>query len=231
LTCEHGGHRVPREHARLFRGAGRELASHRGWDPGALAVARALAGRLGAPLLAVTWSRLLVEANRSPTNPRLWSRHTAGLPAAQRERILARWWWPHRRAVEAAVRVAAAGGRRVVHLAVHSFAPVLDGEVRRADAGLLYDPGRPAERDLCRRWRAILGGLDPALQVRRNYPYRGSADGLTTWLRRRFPDRAYAGVELELNQALLVGERARGRRRRLIGVLAASLERLVAVRG
>lgn len=36
--------------------------------------------------------------------------------------------------------------------------------------------------------------------VRRNYPYRGSGDGLTSYLRRRYPATRYIGVELELNQ-------------------------------
>jgi predicted N-formylglutamate amidohydrolase len=88
---------------------------------------------------------------------------------------------------------------------VHSFTPVLGGEVRNADVGLLYDSQRPSEVRACRRWQAALAEIDPSLRVRRNYPYRGAADGLATWLRRRLPDARYAGVELELNQALLAG--------------------------
>lgn len=223
FTCEHAGKRVPREYVALFRGAGRELAAHRGWDPGALAVARSLSRRLDRPLLAVSWSRLLVEANRSPTNPRVWSRWTRDLPAAERARILDRYWEPHRRAVMEAVRSGIADAGRVVHLAVHSFTPSLDGRKRTADVGLLYDPGRPGERRLCARWKAILGAIDPALRVRRNYPYLGVADGLTTWLRRRFAADAYLGVELEVSQARLAGPGGR----RLTATLAASLERLL----
>jgi predicted N-formylglutamate amidohydrolase len=222
LTCEHGGNRIPRAHAALFRGAGRELASHRGWDPGALLVAKALARRLHVPLLAVTWSRLLVESNRAPTNPRIWSRYTAGLSREEKRHILERYWWPHRRQVEASVRRAVSGGGRVLHVAVHSFTPVLHGEVRNADVGLLYGSGRPREARTCRRWQAELRGVDPALRVRRNYPYRGEADGLPTWLRRRFPDARYAGVELELNQALMDG-----RRRAVTEAIARSLEALL----
>jgi hypothetical protein len=40
----------------------------------------------------------------------------------------------------------------------------------------------------------------PALAVRRNYPYLGKNDGLTTSLRRRFEPAAYVGVEIEINQ-------------------------------
>lgn len=223
FTCEHAGHRVPPEYAALFRGAARVLASHRGWDPGALPVARALARRLRAPLLSVPWSRLLVDANRTPTNPRIWSPYTKGLERRERERILERYWWPHRRRVEETARSAAAAGAHVLHVAVHSFVPVLEGEVRPVDVGLLYDPGRPRERALCRRWQAELRRTQPALRVRRNQPYRGVADGLTTWLRRRLPARSYAGVELEMSQALL----AAGRRAGLTRVLARSLEALL----
>jgi predicted N-formylglutamate amidohydrolase len=205
LTCEHGGNRIPREYRALFQGAERALASHRGWDPGALDLAKALGRRLQVPVHAVTWSRLLVESNRAPTNRRIWSSWTAPLPAADKTRILDRYWWPHRREVEGAIRAAAADTGRVVHVAVHSFTPELDGEVRNADVGLLYDATRRAERGLCGAWAEALRERVPGLRVRRNYPYRGTADGLPTWLRRRFPVKTYAGIELEANQALLAG--------------------------
>lgn len=207
LTCEHGGNRVPREYAPLFRGAQRVLESHRGWDPGALELARTVARRLRRPLLAETTSRLLVEPNRSAHNPRIWSSFTKGLSRTERERILERWWRPHRTAVEDAVRAAVAAGHRVVHVAVHSFTPELDGEVRNADVSMLYDSRRQAETVLCRRWRTVLQRIDPTLRVRFNYPYRGDADGLTTWLRRQHPPSRYLGIEFEINQAL-VGTRA-----------------------
>lgn len=209
LTCEHGGNRIPRAYAPLFRGAARVLASHRGWDPGALELARRIGRELHTPLFAVTVSRLFVEANRAPTNPRIWSSFTKGLPRAERLAILERFWLPHRSEVEDAAAVAIAHGRRVLHVAVHSFTPELDGEVRNADVGFLYDSRRKQEAALCRRWAAILQRLDPSLRLRHNYPYRGDSDGLTTWLRKRHPERRYRGVELEINQALVGGPRWR----------------------
>ena len=206
LTCEHGGNRIPRPYAHLFQGEDELLESHRGWDPGALTLARLLARELDRPLLAVTWSRLFVEANRAPSNPRIWSRFTGALPRAERERILEEWWWPHRRAVEEAVSAGIADGGRVLHVAVHSFTPELDGQVRNADVTFLYDSRRKGEADICRRWAGILGRLGPELRVRFNYPYRGNTDGLTTWLRRRFPQERYLGIELEFNQALVGGK-------------------------
>lgn len=208
LTCEHGGNAIPRAYAALFRGASKVLASHRGWDPGALQLARLLSRELRRPLLAVTTSRLFVEANRAPTNPRIWSRFTKDLPRDERKQILERWWRPHREAVERAAAVAAARGP-VVHVAVHSFTPELDGEVRNAEIGFLYDSKCKREQALCRQWAAILQRLDPSLRLRHNYPYRGDSDGLTTWLRKRHPESRYRGVELEINQALVGGPRWR----------------------
>jgi len=205
----------------LFRGAERVLASHRGWDPGALPFARRLGRRLGAPVLAVTWSRLLVEANRAPRNRRIWSDWTGSLPKDEKARILERYWWPHRRKVEAVVRAAVEDGTRVLHVAVHSFISTLDGMTRNSDVGLLYDPARRAERTACTRWAKLLEDRMPGIRVRRNYPYRGTADGLSTWLRRRFPAGAYLGIELEVNQAALTGPRRAQLSRALADTLSA----------
>ncbi len=207
LTCEHAGNRVPREHARLFAGAGAVLASHRGWDPGALSLARLLARRLRVPLSSTTWSRLLVEANRSAHLAKIWSRFTAGLPDAERERILERYWRPHREEVEAAVAQAVRVHGAVVHVAVHTFTPELDGEVRNADVAFLYDSRRRPEAALARRWGARLRLAVPGLRVRYNYPYRGDTDGLPTALRKQHSAARYRGYELEVNQALFATPR------------------------
>jgi hypothetical protein len=79
---------------------------------------------------------------------------------------------------------------------------MLDGIVRNADIGLLYDPRRRGEREWCHAWSRALRAADPALRVRSNYPYRGISDGLTTSLRREFSGSSYMGIELEVNQAL-----------------------------
>lgn len=198
LTCEHGGNRVPAEYRGLFRGAAGVLATHRGFDAGALTAARFLAARLRAPLVAATTTRLLVDLNRSPHNPAVFSRYTRDLPAEERERLLAMHHRPHRDSVRTRIRQALGSRARVLHLAVHSFTPVLRGEVRDFDIGLLYDPKRSAERRFCTDWQRQLRRAD--FRVRRNAPYRGTSDGFTTALRREFGPR-YLGIELEINQS------------------------------
>lgn len=208
VTCEHGGNRVPKEYRRLFAGWEPVLASHRGYDPGALTLARELARAFDAPLVASTVTRLLVELNRSPGHPQLHSEVTRDLAPSEKARIAARYYEPYRREVEQRVADATAARQRVIHLSAHSFVPVLNGRTRNADIGLLYDPRRPAERALCARWSQLLGARASRLRVRRNYPYRGYADGLTTHLRRRYGRRGYLGIEIEVNQKhVLAGER------------------------
>jgi predicted N-formylglutamate amidohydrolase len=209
VTCEHGGNRVPAPLRPLFRGHRALLATHRGFDPGARALAGDLAVAFDAPVVTSTVSRLVVDLNRSIGHPQLFSPVTRALPRDVRATIVARHYEPYRQEVERRVAQAVALGRRVIHVSSHSFTPVLGGQVRRADVGLLYDPSRRGEVALCARWKAALAMRDPALRVRRNYPYAGKGDGLTAYLRRRFPPEAYVGIELEVNQRIVL---AAGRR-------------------
>jgi predicted N-formylglutamate amidohydrolase len=218
ITCEHGGNRIPASYRALFRGRRALLESHRGYDPGALAMARDLARAFGAPLVTSTISRLLVDLNRSIGHPRLFSEPIRACPAELRATIVERYYQPYRAKIEALVMRSVSHGRRVIHLSSHSFTPELDGKVRRADVGLLYHPGRRAEAALCDRWKVSLAALAPQLRVRRNYPYAGKGDGLTSHLRRRFPQASYVGIELEVNQAIVLaaGRRWTALRRTLI---------------
>jgi predicted N-formylglutamate amidohydrolase len=226
ITCEHGGNRIPARYRSLFTGFEDRLRSHRGYDPGALARARDLASALSAPLHYSTTSRLLIELNRTIGHPKLYSDATRGAPAEVRKEILERHYLPYRNAAEADIASAIAHGGRVIHVSSHSFTPELDGEVRNADVGLLYDPARAAEAELCRRWQARIETLAPELKVRRNYPYTGKSDGFTAWLRRRFPADAYVGIELEINQKHVLSG---GRRwRALRGIVIEGLRQALA---
>jgi len=223
LSCEHGGNRLPPRYAALFDKGREALRGHRGWDSGALDLARRLAKHLHAPLVFATVTRLLVELNRSPRHPALFSEFSRGLSATERERLMARYYRPYRERLAALVAQAIEREGSAVHLSVHTFAPVLGGLERTADVGLLYDPRRASERALCDAWLRELRALRPDLRVRRNYPYLGRADGLTTHLRKQWPQERYAGIELEVNQRWPL---ARGPEwPRLKEDLAATLER------
>jgi predicted N-formylglutamate amidohydrolase len=203
ITCEHGGNRVPAPYRPLFRGQTTLLNSHRGYDPGSLVMAKALASAFAAPLVASTVSRLLIDLNRSIGHPQLFSAVTRAAPAQTRAQIVERHYRPYRVQAERLVRQAVARGDRVIHISSHSFTAELEGKVRNADVGLLYHPARPGETEVCARWKETLAASAPELRVRRNYPYAGKGDGLTSHLRVGFAETDYVGVELEVNQGIV----------------------------
>jgi predicted N-formylglutamate amidohydrolase len=206
VTCEHGGNRVPRRYASLFSGWERRLSTHRGFDFGALVMARQLSRAFKAPLVASTVTRLLVDLNRSVGHRDVHSQASRGVSPEERDRMLRRHYLPYRTRVFDLAEGAIGRGRRVIHISSHSFTPRLRGEVRRADVGLLYNPARPGEFRLGEIWQAAFKRAAPDLRVRRNYPYLGKHDGLTSSLRRRHSPEKYVGIEIELNQAFVVGD-------------------------
>jgi predicted N-formylglutamate amidohydrolase len=184
---------VPAEFAPLFAEAGDVLATHRGYDLGALDVARAFGRRLGITPFTATTTRLVVDLNRSVGNRNVFSAYTRGLPEERRAAALAVHYRPYREAVEAAVAAAVDRGEGVLHVSAHSFTPVLRGEVRRCDA-------QRGEVRFVEAWYTALRAAAPHLVLRRNFPYRGVSDALVTQLRRRYAVRGFVGLELEVNQ-------------------------------
>jgi predicted N-formylglutamate amidohydrolase len=203
LSSEHGGNRLPARFRSTFWSAQAALESHRGWDAGSLQLARQLARRTAAPLVACTTSRLLIDLNRSLGHPKLFSEWTRGLPQVERERLVERWWHPHRDELAAWIDAYEKGP--VLHLSVHSFTPVWEEVDREIDVGLLYDPARKRELAFVSDYIDALQEREPQLRIRRNQPYRGTADGLTTAFRRRFRPTRYLGVELEVSQRFPLG--------------------------
>ena len=205
ITCEHGGNDVPPAYASLFAGHEALLPTHRGWDPGALELAQQMSREFDAPLFAATTTRLLIDLNRSIGHRQLHSETSRGVPLSARREIAALYYRPHRDAVESEVARRIDAGERVLHVASHSFTPELGGLVRQADVAWLYDPRRAGEVALAALWLAALRERRPDLKLRRNYPYEGKGDGLTSLLRKRYSASLYVGIELEVNQRFVAG--------------------------
>jgi len=176
---------------------------------------------MDAPLRFVLTTRLLVDANRSLSNPELHSPITRGLSPDERSRILRLYYHRHRAGVEGVLRSWIAGGEAVVHVGVHTFTPVWKGKKREVEIGVLFDPERSREQRLSRGWIEGIRRELPDLVVRANAPYRGTDDGLTTELRQRLPSNRYLGIELEVSQRLATA--SQGTRQRLRKALFVSL--------
>ncbi len=202
LSCEHGGNIIPVEYRPLFTPHRELLQTHRGWDPGTKQLAERWQKELDCELHLATVTRLLADLNRSPNHRSVFSEITRDLPTVEKQSILATYHSPHRQRVIDFVKKAVGSGHRVLHVGVHSFTPQLNDEVRNADVSLLYDPASSWESELSHQWREALRASRPHPRVRLNYPYRGNTDGLTTTLRKLLPKGTYAGIEIEVNQAI-----------------------------
>lgn len=217
LTCEHGGRKIPAAYRDLFPPA--VLETHRGWDIGALALARQLAKKTRGALLYSEISRLLVDLNRSVGKKGLFSEFT---PASHDE-ILRVHYYPYRLTVESQIKTQIKAGFRVFHFSVHSFTPCLNGETRNCEIGLLYDPQRPIEKSVCSQISKDLKATEPELRTRLNYPYKGNADGFPTSLRKKYPAAHYCGIELEFNQGWLGTNKKGGFASRLSVIIVSAI--------
>ena len=197
VSCEHGGNGVPDAYGHLFKGHDEVLSSHRGWDPGALEMAIFLSKNLDAPLFKCETTRLLIEPNRSLSSSSLFSEFSQSLSTELREEVLQCYYYPHRNTIEQLIRNST---ERTLHLSIHSFTPVWDGNVRKVDVGILFDPARKGEVEFSEHYYLQLKKLLPSFTIEFNEPYKGTDDGLTTHLRTLFPDESYLGIEIEVNQ-------------------------------
>lgn len=204
ISCEHASNNIPADYQYLFKGQQRVLASHRGWDPGASELATRIAQTLKVPCHKGKVSRLLIDLNRSSYNRQRFSAYTSALDKQTKSAIVASYYQPYRDSIAQQVAQLSAQQKRVIHFSIHSFTPVLNGNKRNADIGLLYDPARRLEKMLARKLGRALAEQFPRIRIRYNYPYRGNADGMTSYLRKRFNASTYCGIEIELNQQHVV---------------------------
>lgn len=200
LSCEHGGKDVPDAFRDLFRNALGVLDSHRGWDPGALELFLEMTNAGVDFFLFSETTRLLIDLNRSLNKRSLFSEFTRQLTGVQKQEIIDRYYLPFRDEFSGKLESLINEKRFVLHISVHSFTPVFDGNKRNSDIGLLYDPRFGFEKEFSKLWRQKIASRMSGLTIRMNYPYLGKNDGHVFALRNRFGPENYAGIELEISQ-------------------------------
>ncbi len=203
LSCEHAVDTIPAEFQHYFTEHAALLNSHRGIDFGAAAIARHLSQSLNCYLHSATISRLLIDYNRTLNQQGCFSEISNTFSDAQKQTLIESYYQPYRQHIIEQINTRIAEGYQVWHLSMHSFTPVMDGVVRQAEIGLLYDPQRASEKRLVQRWQRLLKSHDKHWRTRLNYPYKGTADGFTTTLRSEYAANDYLGIEIECNQALM----------------------------
>lgn len=200
LVCEHASYFMPSQ----FDGLGLSQAdrkSHAAWDPGALAVAKALSERLDAPLVAGQVSRLLYDCNRPPEASDAMPTRSEiidvpgnhDLSETDRRTRIATFYRPF----QATLRNAIAAKSDPTLVTLHSFTPIYHGKPRAVEIGVLHD------RDT--RLADAMIETAPAhcaQTVTRNQPY-GPQDGVTHTLKEHGLKHGLLNVMLEIRSDLI----------------------------
>ena len=202
LTCEHATNNVPDSYLDLFNKNKEVLATHRAIDFGAIEIANQIASTFNCELTKAEVTRLLIDCNRSLNNANCFSEFSNELSVIDKEQLANSYYRPYREKIENLIKSHITNGHQVLHISCHSFTPVFNGIKRNAGIGLLYDPKHHGEKEVAREWQRVLSEQTD-YRVRVNYPYSGKSDGFTTYLRKKFAEKDYLGIELEINQDLV----------------------------
>ena len=204
LVCEHASNAFPAPWGQLGLTEAQQQA-HVAWDPGALALSRALASRLDAVLIHAPASRLLYDLNRGPDRadamaPRSEVHDIPGniaLSVAQRLERTEAFYLPFHGRLHAEIARRLALGRQTVLVTVHSFTPVYHGQIRAVEFGVIHD----ADDRLARAIVAAAQQITP-LVTALNQPY-SAADGVTHTLRLHATPYGLVNAMLELRNDLI----------------------------
>lgn len=146
LTCEHAGEIFPKRLGTLGLGSA-DLERHITYDIGAAAVARSLSQRLNAHLVLQTYSRLVVDCNRSPDagdfiTSMSEDTEIPGNRDVTEQQAKARAdeiFHPYHDTIATALDERESAERITVLVAVHSCTPVFHGVSRPWHVGVLYE--------------------------------------------------------------------------------------------
>ena len=208
LIGDHAGNAVPKALGSLGL-SDAELARHIGWDIGIGELGALLSEKLDAVFVRQSYSRLVIDCNRSPSQPDLIAEVSdgtvvpgnAGLGEAERAARFAEIHTPYQAAIAAEIARRDAAGMTTVLVALHSFTPAMKGALRDQarpwHIGILHDGGDTAFAHV------LLDVLrdEADLVVGDNEPYRMDLIDYTI-PRHAYPQRRpYA--EIEVRQDLL----------------------------
>jgi predicted N-formylglutamate amidohydrolase len=209
LLGDHAGNAIPASLGDLGLSEGDRLR-HIAWDIGVHALGQGLAAALDATFIWQPFSRLVIDCNRDP-------RSVAAIPVisdatpipgnedldeAAREQRRDAIHRPYHQRIADEIAARRARGTPPVLVALHSFTPVMGGEKRPWQIGILHDAGDASLSG------ALLSRLldEPALVVGDNEPYRMDGTDYT------IPRHAYPGalpyLEVEFRQDLLLNAEA-----------------------
>ena len=175
LVCDHASRFVPRALGGNLGLDEADLSRHIAYDIGIAEVSRALARRLDAPLVLSTFSRLVIDPNRTLGLPSSIPPESDGvaiplnqdLGEAEREARAATFFRPYHATVARMIEAKIAGGQEPSFVSLHSFTPMIAGRQRPWQVGILWNEAPRIAVPLMEAVRAR------GLTVGDNDPYTG----------------------------------------------------------
>jgi predicted N-formylglutamate amidohydrolase len=176
LVCDHASCRFP------------ELLGDMGLDPfarrchlaidiGAGPLTEKLSDSLGVTAVVQNYSRLIVDCNRQLMDPSAFLEYGDGilvpgnrnLHQADKDLRASALYWPYHCAIDEQIERLCKGGPPPAFVSIHSFTPVLNGESRAWQIGVLWD------KDERLREIFLEGFREAGYYVGDNEPYSGKA--------------------------------------------------------
>jgi len=207
IVVDHASPRIPKRLGDLGLPSS-ELHRHIAWDIGSLAVAQRVSAALDAPLVAQSYSRLVIDCNRDPAvstsiptvGESVEIPGNFGLSALQRAERRAEIFDPYHEHVRALLDERLAAGRPTILVAQHSMTDTFRGVRRAMHAAILYNRDRRFAGlvlDVLRRESQLL--------VADNEPYFVS-DATDYTIPMHGEARGLPHVEIEIRQDLILEE-------------------------
>ena len=205
LVCDHASNRIPIALDGLGMDA-EALEQHIAYDIGCREVTRRLSESLDAPAILAGYSRLVVDLNRSLTDPSLMpevSDNTPvpgnqGLGQDDRSARIHELFTPYRKAVDGVLHDFHQRGIAPAFIAIHSFTPRMNGFDRPWHIGVLWDKDPRIPVPLMAALRARPEGLT----VGDNEPYSGKHPADYT-IDHHAESRGIPHVSIEIRQDLI----------------------------
>ncbi len=146
LVCDHASHRFPKSLGDMGLDPFARRC-HLAVDIGAGRVTKALAKSLGVTAVVHNYSRLVVDCNRQLMDPSAFLEYGDGilvpgnrnLHQEDKDLRASALYWPYHCAIDEQVQRLRKAGPAPAFISIHSFTPVLNGESRKWEMGILWD--------------------------------------------------------------------------------------------
>lgn len=172
---------------------------HLAIDIGAGPLTEYLADRLGVTAVLAQYSRLVVDCNRQLLDPSAFLEFGDGIPVPgncnlrqdDKDARANEIYWPYHHAVDKQVQRLTTTGPSPAFISMHSFTPVLNGQSRPWEIGLLWDT------DLRLREIFLKDFREAGFNVGDNEPYSGKAPAdFTVDHHAEVPGLPHIGIEI-----------------------------------